>query len=251
MEIIDYKLKYLKYKEKYLKLKAIQSGGAYSEESRGYKKEEVNGKQYPPCFKYSGPSRNIYDKLMELGLLDKYMDLMNVHSILLCTEMDVRDKGKDCISSIKTRLDDLDGKPSFTPSNLVKNIFKSMKRDKMLEFMTKNSHQVDMHVIGIMNSVSDKSSDIITKLLKEAAVTSAHADELKKMNDIFMSSHFRSIARACNPTREEYKSKSPKPAAKKPAAKKPTAKKPAAKKTAAKKPAAKKPAKKKPAAKKK
>merc|ERR1711943_21754 len=93
-------------------------GGAYSEESN-YKSEEIEGKKYPPCFKYSGPSRNIYDELNALGLLDKYEKLMEMHSILLCVEMDVRDGGKDCISSIKPRLDKINAQPTATPTNIV------------------------------------------------------------------------------------------------------------------------------------
>ena len=113
-------------------------GGAYSEESNGYKSEEIDGKKYPPCFKYSGPSRNMHDELKSLGLLEKYQELMDVHSVLLCVEMDVRDNGKDCIASIRPRLDKLKAKPTSTPNNIVKEIFTNMRRDKMLEFMTKN-----------------------------------------------------------------------------------------------------------------
>ena len=98
-------------------------GGAYSEESNGYKSEEIDGKKYPPCFKYSGPSRNMHDELKSLGLLEKYQELMDVHSVLLCVEMDVRDNGKDCIASIRPRLEKIKAKPTSTPNNIVKEIF--------------------------------------------------------------------------------------------------------------------------------
>ena len=118
-------------------------GGAYSEESNGYKSEEIDGKKYPPCFKHSGPSRNMHDELKSLGLLEKYQELMDVHSVLLCVEMDVRDNGKDCIASIRPRLEKINAKPTSTPNNIVKELFASMRRDKMLEFMTKNNQETN------------------------------------------------------------------------------------------------------------
>jgi hypothetical protein len=216
----------------------IFRGGAYSEESNGYKSEEIDGKKYPPCFKHSGPSRNMHDELKSLGLLEKYQELMDVHSVLLCVEMDVRDNGKDCIASIRPRLEKINAKPTSTPNNIVKELFASMKRDKMLEFMTKNNHPVDQHLIAIMNEVTNKANDQISRLVKESNVTKDAAENFKKMNEIFYKVHFRSIARACNPVKDQYnidKEKSKVSSAKKEAPGKKTASKKAAKKAAPKK----------------
>lgn len=233
---------------KYVLREGTLVGGAYSEESN-YKSEEIDGKKYPPCFKYSGPSRNIYDELSSLGLLEKYDRLMELHSILLCVEMDVRDGGKDCVSSIEPRLTKIGAKSTATPSQQVKDIFKNMKRDKMLEFMSKNGHEVDRHMIGLMNKVANDCNDLIGRLVKETNVTKAAAENFEKMNQIFYSVHFRSIARACNPVKDQYKMdkekskvapKSAKTAPKKAAPKKAAPKKKTASK---KKPASKKKAK--------
>ena len=53
-----------------------QKGGAYSEESRGFNSDKVEDKDYPPCFRICGASRAMHDDLKELGLLDKYQDLI-------------------------------------------------------------------------------------------------------------------------------------------------------------------------------
>ena len=227
-----------------------QKGGAYSEESRGFNSDKVEDKDYPPCFRICGASRAMHDDLKELGLLDKYQDLMDLHSITLCTEIDVRDNGKDCIVSIKPRLDQVNSKPTFTPNKNVKKIFELMGRDRMLENMSKNKHPVDQHTLAIMNHVAEKADAHIEKLKKESKVTKEAAENFQKLNEVFYKVHFRQIAKACNPMKDQYtmnvgKESDKKPAAaKKAPAKKAPAKKAPAKK-AAKKPAAKKTSKKK------
>ena len=119
-----------------------------------------------------------------------------------------------------------------------------------LENMTKNNHPVDQHTLAIMNHVAENANAHVAKLMKESKVTKEAAKNFENLNNVFYKVHFRQIAKACNPMKDQYTMNTPddkKQAAKKPAAKKPTAKKPAAKKPAAKKPAAKKTAAKKPA----
>ena len=231
-------------------IQGMQAGGAFSEEKRGFNSDKVDDKEYPPCFRISGPSRAMHDDLKELGLLEKYQDLLNLHSMTLCTEIDVRDNGKDCILSIKPRLEEIKAKPTSTPNKHVKKIFEDMGRDRMLENMTKNNHPVDQHTLAIMNHVAENANAHVAKLMKESKVTKEAAKNFENLNNVFYKVHFRQIAKACNPMKDQYTMNTPddkKQAAKKPAAKKPTAKKPAAKKPAAKKPAAKKTAAKKPA----
>ena len=229
-------------------VQGMQSGGAYSEEKRGFNSDKVEDKEYPPCFRICGASRAMHDDLKELGLLEKYKDLMNLHSMTLCTEIDVRDNGKDCILSIKPRLEEIKAKPTTTANKHVKKIFEDMGRSRMLENMAKNNHPVDQHTLAIMNHVAENANAHVAKLMKESKVTKEAAKNFENLNNVFYKVHFRQIAKACNPMKDQYTMNTP--ADKKDAAKKPAAKKPAAKKTAAKKPAAKKPAAKKTAAKK-
>ena len=215
------------------------------------KEPPVDDKEYPPCFRICGASRAMHDDLKELGLLEKYQDLMNLHSITLCTEIDVRDNGKDCILSIKPRLEEIKAKPTTTANKHVKKIFEEMGRDRMLENMSKNNHPVDQHTLAIMNHVAENANAHVAKLMKESKVTKEAAKNFENLNNVFYKVHFRQIAKACNPMKDQYTMNTPgdkKPAAKpatKPAAKKPAAKKTTAKKTAAKKPAKKASAKKK------
>ena len=77
MSEVDYKEKHQKYKAKYYHLKkelaeglveqGEQDGGAFVEESRGFKNDDVEGKTYPPCFRICGASRAMHDDLKELG----------------------------------------------------------------------------------------------------------------------------------------------------------------------------------------
>jgi hypothetical protein len=277
-----YRQKYLKYKKKYLQLveqyggqlggncsnpsthpvecgckgAADQCGGAtWSEESHGNKEVDVEGKKYPPCFSISGPSRAMYDEIKNLNLSDKYYELFNLHSILLCTERDVRDLGKKCGPSMDVRMKELNSSAANKANQSVVDLFKSIKRDKVLEKMEQNKHPVDLQLIGMLNTVVEKVHKHVKSIANEANVNQEMAENIKKLNEIFLKVHVKSIARSCNPLKGTYDKSKSKPktvTAKKVTSKKPNAKKVSAKKVSSKKKApAKKTASKKKASKKK
>ena len=250
-----YRQKYLKYKKKYLQLveeygdqlggqyqennsnEADQCGGAtWSEESHGNKEVDVEGKKYPPCFSISGPSRAMYDELKNLNLSDKYYELFNLHSILLCTERDVRDLGKKCGPSMNVRMKELNSSAANKANQSVVDLFKSIKRDKVLEKMEQNKHPVDLQLIGMLNTVVEKVHKHVKSIGNEANVNQEMAENIKKLNEIFLKVHVKSIARSCNPLKGTYDKSKPKTVtAKKATSKKSNAKKVSAKKVSSKK----------------
>ena len=256
-----YRQKYFKYKKKYLQLveqyggqlggqyqesnDADQCGGAeWSEESHGNKEVDVEGKKYPPCFAISGPSRAMYDELKNINLSDKYFDLFNLHSILLCTERDVRDLGKKCGPSMDIRMKELESNSANKANESVVDLFKSIKRDKILEKMEENKHPVDLQLIGMLNTVVEKTYKHVKSIASEANVNQEMAENIKKLNEIFLKVHVKSIARSCNPLKGTYDKSKPKTdnntTSKNSNAKKTASKKAPVKKTASKKAPAKK-----------
>ena len=134
------------------------------------------------------------------------------------------------------RMKELDSNSANKANESVVELFKSIKRDKILEKMEQNKHPIDLQLIGMLNTVVEKVHKHVKSIASEANVNQEMAENIKKLNEIFLKVHVKSIARSCNPLKGTYDKSKPKTVtAKKTTSKNSNAKKASAKKAPAKK----------------
>jgi len=155
-----------------------------------YKTED---EKYLPCFRLCKNSQLIFDILEENNLLDKYINLLELHSSVLCLEHELVNENVLCEKALNKRI-----------NNLVKNNIISYKNasnvasSKLNIIMDGNvSLQTKPSIIKYLNAVIQNIEQDMNSLDKDTKITTMEKKKIRKYNEGFYKTHFRPIVDKC------------------------------------------------------
>jgi len=162
-----------------------QFGGSkvsFLEENRGNPKYQ----QYPPCYDICGASRKIHDILSKNNLTQKYHNLLEAHSLVLCQE--VYTMKKPCENTmLKERLEETQNK--FGEIKMTQEI--KNRVEKLVD--NQGSYQVNKFLENIM-AICERE---VKKIMEEKNLNDSDKETIKQMNDTFYQVHYGVVAEKC------------------------------------------------------
>lgn len=155
-------------------------GGAYSENNFG----NSNDGKYPPCYNICGATKKIYDILENKNLLEKYHELLDLYSIVLCQEVYL--KKKKCNETMFDERYNLIVKSENIDDSIKKivsdNIIDQPKNYKMIDFLNNITNNIEKNI----------------KLIKlEKDLSDKERKEIMKMNNVFYQVHYNELTKNC------------------------------------------------------
>jgi hypothetical protein len=186
MDHIEKKKKYLKYKIKYLKLKSFMTGGGESN-SKSFSENKFGNQsstKYPPCYEICGATRNIYDILEKNKLLEKYHEMLDKYSIVLCQEVFLKEK-KCNNTMFEERYNNIKKNKNIPDviQKKVKNIIVDKPKDKRM--------------IKFLENITDVLEKNIKILKKDNNLSEKEKKKIIKMNDVFYQVHYNELSSRC------------------------------------------------------
>ena len=180
---MDYKEKYLKYKMKYFKLKSNMIGGNIKDFSEN-KYGNYSKTKYPPCYEICGATRNIYDILEKNKLLEKYHNMLDKYSIVLCQEVYL--KKKKCEQTMfEERYNDI------VKDNNINDNIKKIVKDNIIDLPK------DKRMIEFLENITAIIEKDIKLLKKDNSLTEKEKQKIIKMNNVFYQVHYNELTNNC------------------------------------------------------
>lgn len=176
-------MKYLKYKNKYFKLKNNMVGGNsvnYSENKYGNNSKT----KYPPCYEICGATRNIYDILEKNKLLEKYHNMLDKYSIVLCQEVYLKDKKCD-ETMFEERYNDI------VKNNKISENIKKIVKDNIIDIPK------DKRMIEFLENITNLIEKDIKLIKKDNSLTEKEKQKVIKMNNVFYQVHYNELTSKC------------------------------------------------------
>lgn len=176
--------KYLMYKIKYntLKIKLNNQYGGTNKYSEN-QFSNFSKDKYPPCYEICGATKKVFDILENKNLLEKYHQLIDHYSIVLCQEVYL--KQKKCSETMFDQRYELISK-NHIPENIKdivnENIIDEPQNKIMIEFLENITFNIENNIEQIKND-----SDL-NKKEKQTII---------KMNSVFYQVHYNELTKNC------------------------------------------------------